>query len=635
MLVRHSAKFDGKAPQSCTWEIVIRSSKEHHLDLWLVWVELMGIFLDCIVFLAGSFFWGSFELEEDWVDGSAPESLDFVDGSSECLVAADAFEDSLSLAVVTLVWASDATLGLFLLGAPSLTASPTLSSGLPFASPAPDFPPSADLRVSLGLRAVLKKDKPLSSVLLFLRGPFDGGAALEDETPTLEDRKLAMDELLLEVRAAALFSAARLDLPSFLLPAFDLEGGPPWLTFLSDTALARDDSRLVLLSAALVLAEAELFSPPPLGDVLFGGLELCNPGEPLFLCWAESGRNTSGVWDDPFLEGVAVLEEPALPVLGGPSLLSLGLDADAAALVCVRDGDLSMAGEAGDRELDDVEEVAGRFLGLLSPSIPVFAEVLLTPALSAAPFLCFASFAAAPCRGLTCSGPVITLLLSAAWMEILCSASATAFEWTCSISLLLPGLLSEAARTDLPPDSLSGLGDPAKQEVDSLLSTTSPILSRVGEEEWDSREKREGELERSWSLAEWDQVGLVPFSLSTSGLAIEDLEENVCLCMPLTAGRLDKPGFVEKCQPIFIYSRKYSCWKSSELSPHHHPRSVLRQTQRTQRGRPARCAWRSRRRLGLVVGYPSVDLSSAHTKRNWWILNTPTQIVDDHLLYIS
>lgn len=186
-------------------------------------------------------------------------------------------------------------MGLFLLGAPSLTASPTPSSGLPFASPAPDFPPSADLRVSLGLRAVLKKDKPLSSVLLFLRGPFDGGAALADETPTLEDRKLAMDELLLEVRAAALFSAARLDLPSFLLPAFDREGGPPWLTFLSGTALARDDSRLVLLSAALVLAEAELFSPPPLGDVLFGGLELCNPGEALFLCWAESGRNTSGV----------------------------------------------------------------------------------------------------------------------------------------------------------------------------------------------------------------------------------------------------------------------------------------------------------------------------------------------------
>lgn len=80
-----------------------------------------------------------------------------------------------------------------------------------------------------------------------------------------------------------------------------------------------------------------------------------------------------------------------------------------------------------------------------------------------------------------------------------------------------------------------------KQENDKLVSATSPILSRVGEEEWDSREKREGELERSWSLAEWDQEGFVPFSLSTSGLAMEDLEEKVCLCMPLTTGRLDKP----------------------------------------------------------------------------------------------
>lgn len=56
---------------------------------------------------------------------------------------------------------------------------------------------------------------------------------------------------------------------------------------------------------------------------------------------------------------------------------------------------------------------------------------------------------------------------------------------------------SEVARADLPPDTRSGLGDPLKQEVDSLQSTTSPILSSVGEEEWDSREKREGELERS------------------------------------------------------------------------------------------------------------------------------------------
>lgn len=128
------------------------------------------------------------------------------------------------------------------------------------------------------------------------------------------------------------------------------------------------------------------------------------------------------------MEGVAVLEEPALLVLGSPSLLSLGLDADAALLACVRDCNLSMAGDAGDNELEDVEDVAGRFLGLLSLSNPVFIELLLEPALSADPFLCFGSFEAAPCRGLTCSAPVTTLLLSPAWRELLCSACATALE---------------------------------------------------------------------------------------------------------------------------------------------------------------------------------------------------------------
>lgn len=109
----------------------------------------------------------------------------------------------------------------------------------------------------------------MSSVLLFLRGPLDGGgAALAEETPTLEDRRLAIEELLLELRPAALLSAARPGLPSALLAPLDLEGGPPWFTFFSETTLVREDSRLVLLSAALVLAEAELFSPPPLGDVL-------------------------------------------------------------------------------------------------------------------------------------------------------------------------------------------------------------------------------------------------------------------------------------------------------------------------------------------------------------------------------
>lgn len=324
-----------ETPQSCTREIVIRPLKECHLALWLLCEELIGIFLDGIVFLAGSFFEGSFALAEDWLAVSAPESLDFVEGSSECLAAADAFEDSLSLAVVPLAWASEAALWAFLLapcGIPSLDASPAPSSGIALASPTPAFPPSADFRVSLGLRAVLKKDKPLSSVLLLLRAPLDGGAALAEETPTLEDRRLAMEELLLELRPGALFSTARPGLPSALLAALD-RGGPPWLTFFSETTLFREDSRLALLSAALVLAEAELFSPPPLGDVLLGGCELCNPGVPLFLCWAESGCSTSGVWDDPFLEGVAVLEEPALLVLGGPSLLSLGDDADAALLV--------------------------------------------------------------------------------------------------------------------------------------------------------------------------------------------------------------------------------------------------------------------------------------------------------------
>lgn len=48
-------------------------------------------------------------------------------------------------------------------------------------------------------------------------------------------------------------------------------------------------------------------------------------------------------------------------------------------------------------------------------------------------------------------------------------------------------------------------------------------------------------MERSWSLAEWAHNALVPFSLSASGLAMEDLEK-FCLCMPLTIGRLNKPA---------------------------------------------------------------------------------------------
>lgn len=87
-----------------------------------------------------------------------------------------------------------------------------------------------------------------------------------------------------------------------------------------------------------------------------------------------------------------------------------------------------MAGDSGDRELDDVDEAAGRFLGLLSDSSPVFAEVLLTPVPSAAPILCLGSFAVAPCRGLTCSATAATLLFSPAWTELLCSVCATGLE---------------------------------------------------------------------------------------------------------------------------------------------------------------------------------------------------------------
>lgn len=229
----------------------------------------------------------------------------------------------------------------------------------------------------------------------------------------LEERRLAMEELLLELRPGARLSAARPGRASALLPAPpDLEGGAPDAAFFSIAAPALEESRLVLLSAALVLPE--LLSPPPLGDVLLGGCELCWPG--LFLCWAESGCSTSGVCDEPFLDGVAVLEEAALLVLDAASLFSLRFaPPPAAPLVCARGGSLSTAGEAGDRELEEVEEVAGRFLGLLSLSTPAFPEVLLT---SAAPFLCL--------EGLIFS-PAATLLFSPpAW--ILCSACATALE---------------------------------------------------------------------------------------------------------------------------------------------------------------------------------------------------------------
>lgn len=498
----------------------------------------MGIFLDCIVFLAGSLFERSFA--GGWEDVSAPEILDFVEGSNECFAVDDALMDSLSLAVLLeLFFASEATFWAFLptpFGIPSLTVSPPTTSEPPLASSTPVFPPSADLCVSLGLRAVLKKDNPFSSALLLLCGPLDGGAAFAEEaTAAFEDRRLVIEELLLELLPTALFSAVRPILPSARPAALDFAGGPP--AFLSGAGLVRE-SRLVLLSGTFVRPEAEPFSPAPLGEDLRWGCELCNAGELPFFCWTGSECNASEVWDDPFLEGVAVLEEPALLLLGGPSLLSF--DADAALLACDRGGSLSLAGDAGESELEDVEEVAGRFLGLLSLSNPVFAELLFT--LSVEPCLCFASFATAPWRGLTCSAPAAILLLSPGWTVFLCSACAKAFEWRCSINRLLPGLLFRDGRVDLAPSIFSDLGEPVKQDVDRTVSTTSPILSNVGEEEWDSREKREGELERSWSLAEWAHNGLVPFSLSASGLAMEDLEEKFCLCMPLTIGRLNKPA---------------------------------------------------------------------------------------------
>lgn len=180
----------------------------------------------------------------------------------------DAFTDSLSLAVLLeLLLASEATFGAFLptpFGIVSLTLSPPATSEIPFASSAPVFAPSADLGASLGLRAVLKKDKPFSSALLLLCAPRDGGAAFA-EGAAFEDRRLVIEELLLELLPTDLFSEARPILPSARPAAPDLVGGPP--AFLSGAALVRE-SRLVLLSGTFVRPEAEPFSPAPLGEDL-------------------------------------------------------------------------------------------------------------------------------------------------------------------------------------------------------------------------------------------------------------------------------------------------------------------------------------------------------------------------------
>lgn len=99
--------------------------------------------------------------------------------------------------------------------------------------------------------------------------------------------------------------------------------------------------------------------------------------------------------------------------LGGASVLSFA---------GARAGDLTTAGDAGDKELEDVEEAAGRFLGLLSLSAPVFAELRFAAAPSAATFFGFCSLAVAPCRGANCSAPLTGLLLSPACEELLSSA---------------------------------------------------------------------------------------------------------------------------------------------------------------------------------------------------------------------
>lgn len=62
--------------------------------------------------------------------------------------------------------------------------------------------------------------------------------------------------------------------------------------------------------------------------------------------------------------------------------------------------------------------------------------------------------------------------------------------------------------------------------MDTLSSQASPILSSGGEER-ESNEKREGELDLIWSLADNDQEGFIPFSLKASGLAMEDLEDKL------------------------------------------------------------------------------------------------------------
>lgn len=91
------------------------------------------------------------------------------------------------------------------------------------------------------------------------------------------------------------------------------------------------------------------------------------------------------------------------------------------------------------------------------------------------------------------------------------------------------------------PDRLRRL---PKQEVATLSSADSPILSRVEAElcPGESPEKREGEPERICSLADKDQEGRIPFSLLTAkGLVTEEREDRLWRWTLRTKGRVEKP----------------------------------------------------------------------------------------------
>lgn len=69
----------------------------YHLDLWLLCEELIGIFLVCIGFLAGSFL-PSLAFPEACALKSAPDFVFADDADGGLAAAPELFEDSLSLA---------------------------------------------------------------------------------------------------------------------------------------------------------------------------------------------------------------------------------------------------------------------------------------------------------------------------------------------------------------------------------------------------------------------------------------------------------------------------------------------------------------------------------------------------------